>query len=312
MAIRAPAAARVGARPNRVAVAGHVRLMRPYSMLWFVVVPAVTMALWLRGPAVRLQVLVPLVLSFLFADAGLTTLNDILDVHTDRASVERQRHLRPLAVGSVSIRAAYVQVVLLEACALIAALAVSPIFLALLGMGVIYGIGYSVRPVYAGGRPIVSQAFWLLVWFAMYLGVYIGVGGDFTAGLPYVAATVLFMGFGETLAKDLRDIDNDSLTGKRTTPVTVGIEAATTVAAGAFVLGSIAYLAAAATAQRGTPALVAVTAVVVGLWCGRVLTLMSTLRNSYAKADARALHMGAIRVFLTVNLLFIAVLAAKQ
>lgn len=280
-------------------------------MLWFVTVPAVTMALWLRGPAVGPQALVPLVLSFLLADAGLTTLNDILDVSTDRASVERQRHLRPLAAGSVSIGAAYVQVVLLETCALIAALAVSPIFLALLGMGVIYGVGYSVRPVYVGGRPIASQAFWLLVWSAMYLGVYIGVGGDFAAGLPYVAATVLFMGVGETLAKDLRDIDNDSLTGKRTTPVAIGVESAATIAAGALALGAIAYLVVAATAQRGTPALVGAMAVVVGLWCGRVLALMSTLRNGYAKADARALHMGAIRVFLTVNLLFIAVLGTR-
>jgi 4-hydroxybenzoate polyprenyltransferase len=295
----------------RVGLVSHVRLMRPYSMLWFVAVPAVTMALWLRGPAVPLQTLVSLILSFVLADAGLTTLNDILDVNTDRASIESQRYLRPIAAGSVSIKAAYVQVVLLEACALIAAFAVSPIFLGLLSMGVFYGVCYSARPVYAGGRPIVSQAFWLLVWFAMYLGVYIGVRGDFLAGLPYVAATVLFMGIGETLAKDLRDIDNDSLTGKRTTPVVLGVETTTTASAGALVLGSVAYLAAAATAHRGAPALIGSIAVVLGLWCGRVLVLTRALRSGYAKADARVLHMGCIRVFLTVNLLFIAVLGAR-
>jgi len=301
----------MAASQYRVGLVNRVRLMRPYSMLWFVVVPAVTMALWLRGPAVSPQALTSLVLSFVLADAGLTTLNDILDVSTDRASVESQRHLRPLAVGSVSIKAAYVQVVLLEACALIAALIVSPIFLALLGMGVIYGVCYSARPVYAGGRPLVSQAFWLLVWFAMYLGVYIGVGGDFVAGLPYVVATVLFMGVGETLAKDLRDIDNDSLTGKRTTPVVLGVETAAWASAGTLALGSIVYLAAAASAPRGVPTLIGTIAVVLGLWCGRVLLLARSLRDGYVKADARALHMGCIRVFLTVNLLFIAVLGAN-
>lgn len=311
MATRATAATRIGSPSYRVRLSNRVRLMRPYSMLWFVSVPVVTMACWLRGAAVPLQSLVPLLLSFLLADAGLTTLNDIIDVGTDRASVESQRYLRPLAAGSVSIRAAYVQVVLLELCALIAALVVSPVFLALVGMGVLYGIGYSVRPIYAGGRPLVSQAFWLLVWFAMYIGVYIGVGGDFIAGLPYVVATVLFMGIGETLAKDLRDIANDSLTGKRTTPVAVGVETATRASAGALVLGSIAYLAAAATAHRGAPALLGSIAVVVGLWCGRVLELTRALRGAYVKADARALHMGCIRVFLTVNLLFIAVLSVR-
>jgi 4-hydroxybenzoate polyprenyltransferase len=311
MAIRAPHATRLGAPAYRVRLSNRLRLMRPYSMLWFVTVPVLTMALWLRGPAVPLPRLALLLLSLMLADAGLTTLNDICDVETDRASVESQRYLRPLAAGSISIKGAYVQVALLETGAVIAALAVSPVFLALLGTGVLYGIGYSVRPVYAGGRPIVSQAFWLAVWFAMYGGVYLAIGGDFLAGLPYIAATILFMGVGETLAKDLRDVENDSLTGKRTTPVAVGVETAAGASAGALVLGSLAYLAAAATARHGTPALLGSIAVVLGLWCGRVLQLTGTLRSAYAKADARGLHMGCIRVFLTVNLLFIAVLGSR-
>lgn len=288
-----------------VAMSNHVRLARPYSLLWFVSVPVVTMALWLRGPAVPAQSLVLLILSFSLADAGLTTLNDISDRSTDRASLERQRHMRPVATGSVSVRSAYIQVVILETCALVAALGVSPLFLGLVSMGVLYGVGYSVRPIYAGGRPVISQAFWIVVWPAMYVGVYIGVGGDFAAGLPYVAATVLFMGVGETLAKDLRDIDNDSLTGKRTTPVAVGVKTSTTLSTGALVLGAIAYVLAAATTQRDVPALASAIAVIVGLWCARVLELTKMLRSTYTKANARALHMGCIRVFLTANLLFI-------
>jgi 4-hydroxybenzoate polyprenyltransferase len=311
MALRVPHATRPDSPSHRVGLANRVRLTRPYSLLWFVVVPVVTMALWLRGPATPLPTLALLVLSLLLADAGLTTLNDISDVDTDRASVEHQRYLRPLAAEGVSIRGAYVQVVLLELGALIAAAAVSPMYLALIGMGVLYGVGYSVRPIYAGGRPIVSQAFWLVVWVAMYVGVYIGVGGDFLAGVPYIAATLLFMGVGESLAKDLRDIDNDALAGKRTTPVVLGVETAAAASAGALVLGSIAYLLAAATTPRGAPALLGALAVVVGLWCARALELTRALRGAYAKADARVLHVGCIRVFLTVNLLFIAVLGIR-
>jgi 4-hydroxybenzoate polyprenyltransferase len=289
----------------------RVRLTRPYSRLWFVATPVVTMALLLRGTALPLQTLVYLLLSFSLADAGLTTLNDISDRDTDRVSVERERHTRPVAAGFVSVKAAYLQVILLEIAAMLAAFAVSPVFLALVAGGVLYGVGYSVRPVYASGRPIVSQAFWLVVWPGMYIGVYIGVGGEFMRGLPYVGATMLFMGVGETLAKDLRDIDNDSVTGKRTTPVMMGIGTTVVIAVAALTLGSTAYVVAAASTHFGISALAGTVLVVVALWSGRALQLSRMLRRNYAKVDARALHMGCIRVFLTVNLLFITALGSK-
>jgi 4-hydroxybenzoate polyprenyltransferase len=269
------------------------------------------MALWMRGPDLRFEALVLVVVSFSLTDAGLTTLNDIADRDTDRASVEAQRNMRPLADGRVSLRQAYAQVVMLETCALVAALAISPVFFVLLAGGVLYGVGYSVRPVNIVGRPILSQLFWVVLWPAMYVGVYICVGGDFAAGLPYIGATVLFMGVGETLSKDLRDIDNDSLTGKRTTPVIFGIERATACSTGALVLGSIACVASAATAHRAVPTLVGSIAVVAGLWCARAVQLTRALRTHYIKADARALHVGCIRVFLTVNLLLIVGLGSK-
>jgi 4-hydroxybenzoate polyprenyltransferase len=298
-------------RASMAAVWDRVRLTRPYSLLWFVATPVVTMALWLRGTAIPLHTLVYLLLSFLLADAGLTTLNDISDRDTDRASVERQRHTRPVAAGSVSVKAAYLQVVLLEAAALLAALEVSPVFLALVAGGVLYGVGYSVRPVYASGRPVISQIFWLVVWPALYLGVYIGVGGDFVRGLPYLGATMLFMGVGETLAKDIRDVDNDSATGKRTTPVRMGVDTTALMSVAAIAIGSIAYVAAAANTHLGLSPIVGTVLVVVALWSGRAIQLCGVLRGNYAKAEARALHMGCIRVFLTVNLLFITALGSK-
>lgn len=312
MALSNPQAPHLSAtyRPRTAALWDRVRLTRPYSGLWFVAAPVVTMALLLRGTALPLK-LVYLLLSLSLADAGLTTLNDISDRDTDRASIERQRHSRPVATGSVSVKAAYLQVVLLETAAVLAALAVSPVFLTLVAGGVLYGVGYSVRPIYAGGRPVISQAFWLVVWPGMYLTVYIGVGGDFVRGLPYVGATMLFMGVGETLAKDIRDVENDSITGKRTTPVTIGVETAVVISAACFILGSTAYVVAAANTYLGISALIGTVLVVVGLWSGHAVRLAGMLRSNYAKAEARALHMGCIRVFLTVNLLFITALGSK-
>jgi 4-hydroxybenzoate polyprenyltransferase len=300
-----------GGSHTRVALSDRLHLAGPYSLLWFVVAPVMTMALWLRGAGISLEALALPVISLSLTNAGLTTFNGICDRDTDRASTERQRHMRPLAAGRISSRQARAQVVVLEICALVAALGVSLAFFALIAGSAVYGVAYSLRPIHVGGRPLVSQLFWIVLWPAMYLGVYVSVGGDFVAGLPYLAATILFMGVGETLAKDLRDIDNDSLTGKRTTPVAIGVERATAAAFGALVLGSVLCVVAAATADRAGPALVSSVGVVLGLWCGRARQLTDALRRRYVKADACALHMGCIRVFLTINLLFIVGLGTR-
>jgi 4-hydroxybenzoate polyprenyltransferase len=288
-----------------------LRLARPYSLLWFIVLPATTMALWLRGESLPVGKLALLLVSLALADGGLTTLNEISDRHTDRASTERQRHSRPIAAGNVSIKAAYAQLIVLEGCAAAIALFVSPIIFALVILGIGYGFVYSAQPLYASGRPFVSQLFWVALWPAMYLTVYVAMKGDLLAGLPYIGATVLFMGIGETLAKDLRDIDNDGATGKRTTPVVIGAGPTTVAAAISLTLASITYLLAAALANRGSPALLVALTVLMGLWLVRVFELISSLRAGYTKAAARSLHMGCIRTFLIINLLFITGLGTR-
>ena len=287
-------------------IAAAVRMCRPYSLLWFVSLPTATMALWLGDGSVDVTRLLLLIAAFALADAGLTTWNDICDIETDRASSEAQRNTRALAAGVISMRWARAQVILLESAALVIAFAIEPAFGLLLAGGVIYGLGYSARPVYAGGRPLVSQGFWLVLWPAMYGGVALVMGGDLSNGALYVLATVLFMGVAETLAKDLRDLENDTLAGKRTTPVAFGPRRAAIVSGAAFAAGSVLYVTASVGAPNGSAGLTAALAVVVALWTGRAVQIVRELLRGYDKAPARALHVGAIRVFLTVNALFLA------
>ena len=302
-ALRAPRAGSV------VRLRAALRMCRPYSLLWFVSLPTATMALWLGEGTVDVPRLLLLIAAFALTDAGLTTWNDVCDVPTDRASSEPQRNTRPLATGLLSMRWARIQVALLEAAGVAVAFAVSPVFALLLAAGVVYGLAYSAPPVYAGGRPLVSQGFWLILWPAMYGGVALVMGGELSGGLLYIAATVLFMGLAETLAKDLRDLENDSVADKRTTPVVLGAQR-TAVASGiAFAAGSALFVAAALAAPHAGPGLAAALAVVLALWVGRATQIVLALTRAYDKSAARDLHLGAIRVFLTVNALFIAGLA---
>jgi 4-hydroxybenzoate polyprenyltransferase len=282
-------------------------MARPYSLLWFVTLPTVTMALWLRAGDVPWLRLGELVLIFVCTDAALTTWNDVCDQETDRASSEPQRHTRPLVSGIVSLRWARRQVAVLASTAVLAAVRLSPWFALLLASGVAYGIAYSAKPVYAGGRPLVSQMFWVVLWPSMFAGVRLALGGGrLWPGALYVAGTVAFMGVGETLAKDLRDLENDAVTNKKTTPVTYGPKRAAMASLAALACGSGLWVAASIAIRPLSLRLTLALAVVLTLWVGRAATLAKSLRGEYTKADARALHVGSIRVFITVNLLLIA------
>lgn len=288
-------------------LAAAVRMARPYSLLWFVTAPTVTMALLVGDGRLAAGRVALLVAAFACTDAGLTSWNDLCDRETDRLSTESQRNARPLVAGVISPRWARWQVLVLEACGVAAAFALSGWFGLLLGGGVLFGLGYSARPTYMGGRPLVSQGFWIVLWPAMYGGVVLALGeGSTAAGWLYVAGAVAFMGVGETLAKDLRDLENDTSAGKRTTPVAFGVDRSAVPSLVMFAVGSGWWLAAAAVAEPATAALPAALAVVLALWVGRAAVLVRGLLGQYTKAHARDLHVGAIRVFLTINLLFLA------
>ncbi len=296
-----------------------VSLTRPYAKLWFIAAPVTTMAIWLEGGEVDLTRLCILVAALICTDAGLTTWNEIADRTTDAASTEENRSGRPLLSGTATVKAAALQVVLLELVGLVLAFVLAPAFAAMIVVVTAYAWLYAWRrdltPTSSAFRraikrlmwPTVYQLFWLLIWPAMYLAVAIVLSGDLSSGWLYVAGNTLFMGVGEILAKDLRDIDNDALTEKRTTPVTLGVASTVPICVAGFALGSLVWVGASiAIDGKWNPGLTAALIVVLGLWMGRAVLLSNELRRAYSKHAAHDLQMGAIRVFLTVNLLFIA------
>jgi len=304
------------ARPQAPAVTrallarGLVRVVRPYAMLWFEILPVTTIAIWLQAGDVAPKRLAFALGALVLADAGLTVFNDISDRDTDQLSSEAERHTRPMVMATVPLRVAYVQVALLLSVGLTFAFLGSLWFGLLLTLGVVYCLAYSARSVRLSGRPFISQLFWVILWPAIYLGVYLVVGGDLARGLPYLAGTIVFVGIAETLAKDLRDFDNDRAAGKRTTTVKVGVRTSSRASVVAFIVGALIYASAPLIVHPTNPRLAVALAIVLGLWCGRAWQLAAELGQSYSKPTARALQVGAIRVFITVNVLYIAGLFA--
>jgi 4-hydroxybenzoate polyprenyltransferase len=282
-----------------------VQTARPYSLLWFVALPMTAMALLTAGSGVDAGRLVLVVVACACGDGAFTTYNDLSDLETDRLSREDQRRLRPLASGRLPERWAQVQVVVLATlCAVLSFVVALPFGLLLLA-GMVYGAVYSGLGVRVVGRPLISQAYWLVLWPSMYFGVLLSTDGTWWRGVPYVVGTMLFMGIGETLAKDLRDLENDAAAGKITTPVQQGHRRSSRVALVAFVLATPLLALAPLTADHTSWRLVGALSVVLALWLGRVVLIDRVLAVRYDHAAARVLHVGAIRVFLTINLLII-------
>jgi 4-hydroxybenzoate polyprenyltransferase len=283
---------------------------RAYAWLWWDMLPSIAIALWLHESNVPIGSLVGVIAVLILADAGMATLNDVCDLDTDRASAEPDRNQRPLAAGVVPVSWGLAQIVILETLALVVAFFVAPLLALMIAAGIGWGIGYSVRPIRIGGRPFVNHLWWSMFVPATYLAVYLAVGGDFTRGWLYVLGSTLYIAFGEALAKDLRDYDNDRETGKRTTPVAIGAQRAAWAALVAFAAASAAWLAAALLVEPVNYGLVVALFVVLALWLPRVVQFARSMAGGYSKEAATELHSSTLRTFVVVNALFVAGLAA--
>lgn len=299
------------ARPGWLARAsGLVRLMRPYSVLWCASSFA-TMAVLLRGGEVPVARLTGCLVAMSALGAAMRTLNDIADRDNDRLSTEADRTGRPLVTGTVPIRWAALQTALLASGGVALGFVVAPGLGAVLSFGVVVLVLYSAGPAPVARLPM-NQVYWIGFWVTVYAGVWLSVGGSFADGLAYLAACSVFMGIGETLAKDLRDLDNDEQAGRLTTPIWIGWRRAAVACAAAYALGGAGFVAAALAAQPANGRLAAGIAIVAFLWLVRVVAAMRTLRAGWSKEEARVLHVGSVRVFLVMNLLLLSGLPLER
>lgn len=283
-------------------IVGLVRLLRPYSIIW-TASSIVVMVLLLTGGRFSGTDLAGCLVAMSAIGGAMRTLNDVADRSNDELSTEADRRSRPIVTGAVPARLAIAQVVLLSCAGIAVAFAIDVGFGILMALGTAGLVLYSAGPAPVAGLPL-SQGFWLAFWTTVYLSLYLAIGGDVGRGVPYLISTCAFMGIGETIAKDLRDLDNDAQAGRRTTPLMLGPRRSVWACSIAYAAGGAGFVATAALRAADVRLPVAVGCVVL-LWAARCAKSLDATRDGYLKEEARVLHVGSVRVFLTVNLLLL-------
>ncbi|MCJ2540041.1 MAG: UbiA family prenyltransferase [Candidatus Thermoplasmatota archaeon] len=290
-------------------VIGHIRLARPAQLLWLDICLSLCIFVGIVGempPAFYLW----FVLTAVLIDAGACTINDIGDLACDKMSTEGNRSERPLVTGTISSRAAWTQGILLFTAGAILAAWLSIWVLLFALLLVVLSYQYSFPPMRMDAKPYVQQLFWFTFGILYFLAVYSYVIAysqpmeDFwIAAISMIIGVQVFAALGETLAKDLRDLDNDRAGGKYTTSVHLGPKRTARYAfylscAGLFIwISSIIFL----YDNWGIAALVM--AIIAILWTVICFQLVSELTNNYSKASARKLHLGFISVFALLLIL---------
>ena len=111
---------------------------------------------------------------------------------------------------------------------------------------------------------------------------------------------ILFMAIAHTLAKDLRDLENDRAGGKMTTPVYFGPKSAAVVSFIFSVTGLIFWATPYFTIYKTDFILKAIIILVVVLWNVTCFLLCKSIYRNYTKGKARKLHKGFILTFTIV------------
>jgi 4-hydroxybenzoate polyprenyltransferase len=288
---------------------GALRLARPAQLIWLDVCLSLTIFVGITGHLPAAHYLW-FVLAAVLADAGACTLNDIGDLRSDSASTEGNRSGRPLVVGSISKRAAWVQGLLLFGTGLALAAWLSPWVLACALALVVISYQYSFPPLRMNARPYVPQVFWFTFGILYFLAVYAYVvrfddlmPGYLGSAVAMIVGVQLFAALGETLAKDLRDLDNDRRGGKMTTSVFLGPVKSARYALYMSFAGLTVWLFA-VIVLYGNWGLVALAMLAIAVvWSAVCKTLVDDLCAGYTKASARRLHLGFISTFAVLLVL---------
>ena len=83
-------------------------------------------------------------------------------------------------------------------------------FVVNLGFGVMMASGTFGFILYsAGPSPVAGQPPFQWYWTGVYFSLNLALHGRISHGLVYLVSTCMFMGIGETIAKDLQDLEND-------------------------------------------------------------------------------------------------------
>lgn len=144
--------------------------------------------------------------------------NQCSDVEVDRINKPN----RPIPAGTISLRSAYILVMLLYSVSLTLAILVNMEFFALASIALIISVLYSIKPFRLKDRFIVSN-----------LSIALGYGAiNFLLGwcvhkpilqapLPIIAFLIVF-DFFANVSKDYRDVSGDAVFNSKTMPIVLG------------------------------------------------------------------------------------------
>jgi len=280
------------------------RALRPSTRVWYDVIAPLAMIVAMVGTDVGLRAPVAVVAAVALFHGGQTLFNDVADVEVDRASTEKSRTTRAAATGALTrrslISAGWVLVVL----SLLLAWWASWVSFLVLLMAVPTVLSYNFRSMGGiSGRPLWTQIFWPVTWVMIYV---IAAGAlsfrGWQTGVVYLLFVVIFMGIGEGLCQDIRDVDNDAAGGRTTTVVRYGVPACALWAWGAFLASAVPL--ALFTGRFGlVPLLLCLS--VLGVWVAICWRYVVLLRTGDQRESGRAMHVGSILTFSVLNVLVI-------
>ncbi len=294
---------------------GYFLLTRPTQLIWLDVFVSLAIYAVIAQHFPKAHYLL-FIITAVLADAGACTINDLGDLESDSKSTEPSRRLRPLPTGVISKNASKKQTIILSGIGLAIALYLDVFVFIFALILVLLSYQYSMKPFKMNAKPVISNLFWVAFGFLYYLAVtaylirYENIPWENVYnGIYFLITMILFASIAETLAKDLRDLENDRAGGRNTTPVYFGPKKAVVVSFIFSLTGLIAWATPFFTFYETHLISRILIILILILWNSLCFHLCRLIYIRYKKDDARRLHQGYILTFTYVLALtfFIAV-----
>jgi 4-hydroxybenzoate polyprenyltransferase len=282
---------------------GMIAIMRPSAWIWFDTVPALATLCTIGPEKFDVSATLGLLGGLVLGDAAFCILNDIYDVKTDSLSVEENRRRRPLVSGAISLRTAWYQFFVVMFLSLASVLLFVPRSLPAFVVYLVLVVIYSLPPFKLVARPWSALPFWFMMGMSTYGCVALLAQKWYSeTSLIYVSSGALMMAVSGSLAKDIRDWDNDAGADRQTLVVWLGIKRSLTISLMAATASTVGLLVLFLFAPSFTPWSRALGAVCVVGFLVHTLVSARPLRNGYDKPAAVSFYRGHLVAYTLLNL----------
>jgi 4-hydroxybenzoate polyprenyltransferase len=278
---------------------------RVSTRIWFDIIFPTTMMLLVKENGTPFSTYAMTLAAIVSFHAGHTYFNDVSDVEVDRQSIEIGRNQRALVRGSISRREMAAVGWLFVALSIFFVMNLPWLSMMVVAAALPLVLAYNFKPIHLSARPLITQIFWPLVWVLMFFFCVAAVQSrGWGKALPYLVFVVMFMGLGESITQDIRDVDNDAAGGRQTTVVRYGVPRTALFAWTMQALSLLAWVWLMLTYPLSKVAGMLSLFVIV-VWLMYFWRLTTRLRKTYDKADARITHVGSMITVTVVNLITI-------